>query len=49
MVCRPAGLAPAGEAFLAGVLNRLPALMAWTSPSPNSFRRQVRCFVFFLQ
>lgn len=30
---------PAGEAFLAGVLHHLPALMAFTAPSPNSYRR----------
>ncbi|EFN50945.1 hypothetical protein CHLNCDRAFT_141615 [Chlorella variabilis] len=34
------GLAPEGEAFLAGVLRHLPALTCFTSPSPNSFRRQ---------
>jgi glutamine synthetase len=34
------GLDPTGEAFLAGVLRHLPALMTFTSPSPNSFRRQ---------
>ncbi|KAL4420619.1 hypothetical protein ABPG75_010275 [Micractinium tetrahymenae] len=33
------GLAPTGEAFLAGVLHHLPALMAFTAPSPNSYRR----------
>lgn len=33
------GLAPDGEAFLAGVLKHLPALMLFTTPSPNSYRR----------
>ena len=33
------GLAPDGEAFLAGVLKHLPALMVFTTPAPNSYRR----------
>ncbi len=33
------GLCPEGEAFLAGVLQHLPALMVFTTPSPNSYRR----------
>lgn len=33
------GLSVTGEAFLAGVLAHLPALMVFTTPSPNSFRR----------
>lgn len=33
------GLCPKGEAFLAGVLKHLPALMVFTTPSPNSYRR----------
>ena len=33
------GLSADGEAFLAGVLRHLPALMLFTAPSPNSYRR----------
>lgn len=33
------GLSAVGEAFLAGILAHLPALMCFTTPSPNSFRR----------
>ncbi|PRW21027.1 ligase [Chlorella sorokiniana] len=33
------GLDPDGEAFLAGVLRHLPALMVFTTPAPNSYRR----------
>ena len=41
----PLGLAPDGESFLAGVLAHLPALLCFTTPSPNSFRRlQPRCW-----
>lgn len=35
----PAGLSRAALAFVAGVLHHLPALMAVTTPSPNSYRR----------
>ena len=39
------GLSQAGEAFMAGVLRRLPALVAFTTPSPNSYRRmQPQCW-----
>ncbi|GAB4819625.1 hypothetical protein N2152v2_006671 [Parachlorella kessleri] len=31
-------LPPTGEAFLAGVLDHLPALLCLTTPSPNSYR-----------
>jgi glutamine synthetase len=33
------GLSPLGLAFVAGLLEHLPALMALTTPSPNSYRR----------
>lgn len=33
------GLSKIARAFIAGVLNHLPALMALTTPSPNSYRR----------
>lgn len=33
------GLDPVAEAFFAGVLHHLPALTAFTTPSPNSFHR----------
>lgn len=33
------GLSSEAEAFIAGVLDHLPALMAITTPTPNSFRR----------
>jgi glutamine synthetase len=36
---RPSGLSREAEAFVAGVLVHLPALMALTTPSPNSFKR----------
>jgi glutamine synthetase len=36
----PLGVAPAGRAFLAGVLRELPALVALGSASPVSFRRR---------
>ncbi len=36
---RPGQLAELGAAFVAGVLNHLPALMALTTPLPNSFKR----------
>lgn len=40
-----AGLSPLGHAFLAGILEHLPALMAITTPSPNSYRRlQPHCW-----
>jgi len=32
-------LSGAGESFIAGVMNHLPALMAFTAPTPNSYRR----------
>jgi glutamine synthetase len=32
-------LSPEGEAFIAGVLEHMPALMALTTPTPNSFKR----------
>jgi len=32
-------LSPQGEGFVAGVLEHLPALMAFTTPTPNSFKR----------
>jgi len=32
-------LSPQGEAFVAGVLEHLPALMIFTTPTPNSFKR----------
>ena len=35
----PHGLSKQGEAFMAGVLDHLPALMAVTTPSCNSYRR----------
>jgi glutamine synthetase len=35
----PAGLSPVGLAFVAGLLEHLPALMAVTTPSCNSYRR----------
>ncbi|BAY95433.1 MULTISPECIES: glutamine synthetase family protein [unclassified Tolypothrix] len=34
-----AGLSPTARAFIAGILHHLPALMAITTPSPNSYRR----------
>jgi glutamine synthetase len=37
----PTGLSATGRAFLAGVLDHLPALAALTVPSPNSYRRLV--------
>jgi glutamine synthetase len=37
---RPHGLSALGEAFAAGVLAHLPALLAFTAPSPNSERRR---------
>lgn len=33
------GLSKIGRAFVAGLLHHLPALMAVTTPSPNSYRR----------
>lgn len=36
---RQTGLSAEAEAFIAGVLDHLPALMALTTPSPNSFKR----------
>jgi glutamine synthetase len=33
------GLSPVARAFVAGILRHLPALMAITTPSPNSYRR----------
>lgn len=33
------GLSELGQRFVAGVLHHLPALMALTTPSPNSYRR----------
>lgn len=39
------GLAPPARCFLAGLLDHLPALMAVTTPTPNSYRRlQPRCW-----
>ncbi len=35
----PAGLSPVGLGFVAGLLEHLPALMALTAPSTNSYRR----------
>jgi glutamine synthetase len=35
----PHGLSPAGHAFMGGVLAHLPALVALTAPSVNSYRR----------
>lgn len=32
-------LSDAGESFIAGVMEHLPALMAFTTPTPNSYRR----------
>lgn len=38
-------LSPLGQAFVAGILAHLPALMALTTPSPNSYRRiQPHCW-----
>ena len=37
----PAGLRPRGEALIAGLLHRLPSLVALASPSPVSFLRLV--------
>ncbi|MBD2337860.1 glutamine synthetase [Calothrix sp. FACHB-156] len=34
-----AGLSQTARAFIAGILHHLPALMAITTPSPNSYRR----------
>jgi len=34
-----AGLSKLGRAFVAGILQHLPALMSLTTPSPNSYRR----------
>ncbi|BAY31124.1 L-glutamine synthetase [Nostoc carneum NIES-2107] len=34
-----AGLSSTARAFIAGILHHLPALMAITTPSPNSYRR----------
>lgn len=31
-------LSPIGEAFLAGVLHNLPALLCFTAPLPNSYK-----------
>jgi len=36
---RPGDMSPTGRAFMAGLLAHLPALMAITTPSPNSYRR----------
>jgi glutamine synthetase len=36
---RPNALSAEARAFIAGVLQHLPALMAFTTPSPNSFKR----------
>lgn len=36
---RQAELSQTGRAFVAGILHHLPALMAVTTPSPNSYRR----------
>jgi glutamine synthetase len=36
---RPHGLSEEGESFAAGVLHHLPALLAITAASPNSYRR----------
>ena len=33
------GLSQAGESYVAGVLEHLPALMALTTPTPNSYKR----------
>lgn len=35
------GLSTMGEHFISGILNHLPALMAVTNPTPNSYRRIV--------
>jgi glutamine synthetase len=35
----PGGLSETARSFLAGLLHHLPALMAVTTPSPNSYRR----------
>jgi glutamine synthetase len=35
----PGGLSATGRSFLAGILDHLPALMALTTPTTNSFRR----------
>jgi glutamine synthetase len=35
----PGGLSPVGLGFIAGLLEHLPALMALTTPSTNSYRR----------
>lgn len=37
---REDGLDPVAESFAAGVLEHLPALLALTTPTPNSFRRK---------
>lgn len=37
--CRPSGLDPVGEAWLAGILDALPALMAVVAPSAASYLR----------
>ena len=36
------GLSAVSEAFLAGVLDHLPALLCFTTPSTNSFRCALR-------
>jgi glutamine synthetase len=36
---QPGQLSPIARQFMAGVLHHLPALMALTTPSPNSYRR----------
>jgi glutamine synthetase len=36
---RPLRFAPETQAFIAGILEHLPALMAITTPTPNSYRR----------
>ncbi len=38
-ISNPQSLSPTAQAFIAGILNHLPALMAITTPSPNSYRR----------
>lgn len=41
----PHGLSEIGQQFAAGVLHHLPALMALTTPTPNSYRRlQPHCW-----
>ncbi|WP_373690621.1 hypothetical protein [Desmonostoc muscorum] len=35
------GVSQIGEAFIAGILDHLPALMALTTPSTNSYRASV--------